>query len=211
MIRKRLVTAVVVLVILGLLSASYINSDFWLTPDQQAMRLYRKADFNGAAERFVDPFWRGVALYESGEFKTAAGMFSGIDTPEASFNRGNALIFQGQYDEAIESFDQALQSRPDWHEARDNRDIALARRLDPTGGEMTGGKLEADDFVFEDNPESSSGDQVNVTGEEPREGAELDALWLRNVQTKPADFLRLKFAYQSAMSSGEEVDDDVSQ
>jgi Ca-activated chloride channel family protein len=30
----------------------------------------------------------------------------------------------------------------------------------------------------------------------------MQAMWLRRVQTRPADFLRAKFAYQHAMKSG---------
>ena len=37
---------------------------------------------------------------------------------------------------------------------------------------------------------------AEVAGGDPLSDDQLRALWLRRVQTKPADFLRAKFAYQ---------------
>jgi hypothetical protein len=80
-------------------------------------------------------------------------------------NRGNALLMHGKYTEAIASYDQALQLRPGWPEARANRDMAEARRQklappeDDAGG--TGGREKADDYVFDDRPQKS-GDKRDV-------------------------------------------------
>ncbi len=40
---------------------------------------------------------------------------------------------------------------------------------------------------------------------------ELRAIWLRQVQTKPADFLAAKFAYQQAMRQESGVEQEVVQ
>jgi Ca-activated chloride channel family protein len=42
-----------------------------------------------------------------------------------------------------------------------------------------------------------SGESVQVNGGPPLNDSDLQALWLRRLQTKPADFLRAKFAFQS--------------
>jgi Ca-activated chloride channel homolog len=154
-----------------------------------------------AAKRFHDPLWQGVALYRDGQFKEAAAAFARVDSPEAIFDRGNALLMHGKYSDAIASYDRALQLRPDWHEAQVNRDLAEARRQmleppkDDAGG--TGGQLEADEIVFDDRPQQSSDtQQVEVVTGGQLTDEQLQALWLRRVQTKPADFLRAKFAYQ---------------
>ena len=66
---------------------------------------------------------------------------------------------------------------------------------------MTGGKLGADDFVFGNSknktPQSEQTEQLQTESQ-----ADIQAMWLRRVQTKPADFLRAKFAYQYSMKSG---------
>jgi Ca-activated chloride channel family protein len=171
-----------------------------LTPDQQGYRHYLQQRYQEAAQRFTNPMWRGVALFRQGDFEQAAALFAGYDTPEAAFNQGNALVMRGQYITAVERFERALQRRPDWEAAINNRDIALARaaRLKQDGGDMTGGKIGADDIVFtKAKPPPTSGEEAVEGGQEPAQPNER-AIWLRQVQTRPADFLRVKFAYQYA-------------
>jgi len=176
-------------------------ANLWLTPDQQGQRRLAQGRYAEAAQRFRDPLWQGGALYRDGQFKEAAAAFARVASPEAVFNRGNALLMHGQYTEAIASYDKALQLRPGWPEARANRDLAEARRQklapaeDDAGG--TGGQEKADDYVFDDRPQKS-GDKkdVEVVAGESLSNEQVQALWLRRVQTKPADFLRAKFAYQ---------------
>ncbi len=66
------------------------------------------------------------------------------------------------------------------------------------GGDMTGGQLKADKYVFD---KSKNKEQKDEQTEEVQKvsDAEMRAMWLRKVQTRPADFLRAKFAYQYAM------------
>jgi len=171
-----------------------------LTPDQRAHRLLTAGDHEAAAAEFADPLWRGVALFRRGEFEQAAGVFAGYDTSEAAFNQGNALVMQGKYDEAVARYERALELRPDWEPAVVNRDIAAARAamLAQEGGEGTGGMLEADEIVFSDEKSPPSEGSEQTEGGEELSDEELRSIWLRQVQTKPADFLRAKFAYQHA-------------
>ena len=188
------------LVIVGAVVAWFVLDARLLTPDQRAYRAFADGDFDTAATGFADPLWKGVALYEAKDFKAAEAVFAGLDTPDGAFNHGNALLFQGKYEEAAERYERALALRPGWEDAIVNRDLALARAalLETTGGDMTGGQLGADDFEFSDEP-SPDTDQTEQTegGEAPSE-EEMRAIWLRQVQTRPADFLRAKFAWQYA-------------
>ena len=172
-----------------------------LTPDQQAYRYYERGEFEQAAIHFTDPMWRGIALFQSGEFEKSAGVFSGYDTPESAFNQGNAVLMQGKYDEAADRYERALELRPGWEDATINREIALARAamLKQKGGEGTGGMLEADEIVFTKGKSSPSAGEEQTDGGQRTSDEEMRAVWLRQVQTKPADFLAAKFAYQQAM------------
>ena len=171
-----------------------------LTPDQQAYRAFEAGDYETAADRFANPMWRGAALFRQGEFERAAGVFAGYDTADAAFNRGNALVMLGTYDEAVASYERALELRPDWEPAIVNRDIALARgaRIKRDGGDMTGGMLGADGITFSDTKSAPSDQTEQTEGGRPMSDEELRAIWLRQVTTDPADFLRAKFAYQQA-------------
>lgn len=172
-----------------------------LTDDQRAYRLYEAGDYETGLKTFADPMWQGVCLFRQGEFEQAAAVFSGYDTPEAAFNQGNALMMRGKYDDAVGRFDRALELRPDWESAVINRDIAIARAkmLEKEGGEGTGGKLGADEIVFSDKKSPESSDTEETEEGAPMSDEELRSVWLRQVQTKPADFLRAKFAYQYAI------------
>ena len=123
-------------------------------------------------------------------------------TAAGAFDRGNALVFLGKYESAIQSYDRSLELRPEWPEAAANREIArirlerLAPAEDDAGG--TGGKLEADDFVIDGSEPGASGEPIEVGEGEKLGESELRAMWLRRVETKPRDFLRAKFAFQEA-------------
>jgi Ca-activated chloride channel family protein len=174
-----------------------------LTTDRQAYRLFTAGDYEAAAAAFADPMWQGVALFRQGEFEQAAGVFAGFDTAEAAFNQGNALLMLGKYDEAVARYERALALRPDWEPAVINRDIAAARAalLAREGGEVTGGMLGADEIVFSDQKSPPSAGEEQTEGGVELSDEELRSVWLRQVQTKPADFLRAKFAYQFAKRS----------
>jgi Ca-activated chloride channel homolog len=61
----------------------------------------------------------------------------------------------------------------------------------------TGGQVKPDEIVFDDRPQQSKDSQeVEVVTGGQISDEQLQALSLRRVETKPADFLRTKFAYQ---------------
>ena len=209
-------TAAIKVWILALIGAAYAAGIYafatdvltLLTPDQQGYREYVQGNYELAAESFADPMWQGVALFKQGEFKQSAGVFAGYDIADFAFNRGNSLLMQGLYTEAADAYSRSLELRPKWEDAVTNLEIALGRaeRLKQQGGDMTGGMLGADEIVF------TTGDSPSGSGEEETEGGqelsdtEINALWLRQVQTKPADFLAAKFAYQYATRPDSETE-----
>ena len=169
-----------------------------LTPDQRGYRAFEQGDYTLASKRFGDPAWRGVSLFRDGDFEQAAQAFSQLDTPEQIYNHGNALVMLGQYEQAAGRYGEALKLKPGWKAAEQNLEIALSRAkaLEREGGNMTEGKLGADDFEFSDKPDSGQGGEKTVQSEMAADEASLQQIWLRQVQTRPADFLRSKFAYQ---------------
>ena len=100
--------------------------DLWSTPDQRGQRLMEAGHYAEAAAQFADPMRRGVAQFRAGDFKAAAETFGGIDTADAAYDQGTALIMLGKYDEAIKRFDRALVLRPGWADAEANRTLAAA-------------------------------------------------------------------------------------
>jgi Ca-activated chloride channel family protein len=172
----------------------------WFTPDQQAQRLMNRGEFQAAAETFRDPLQQGVAWYRAGEFAKAEQAFARSGTPEAEFNRGNCLVMLGKYEPAIERYDRALERNPQFEDARINREIAIARAklVERKGGDMGDQKVGADEITF-DKAKNAGGQETETEAAQPLSDADMQALWLRRIQTKPADFLKAKFAYQLAV------------
>jgi Ca-activated chloride channel family protein len=166
----------------------------WLTPDQQGRFYFQRGDYARAAARFTDPSWKGVALYREGEFAAAIDAFALVNTPESYFNQGNALAHLGKYPQAVKSYQKALEGRPGWPEARRNLD--LVQKLIPPPkkedyGEAT--TLKADQIKFDDMGKKG---KLGSTGLSAEQTAEM---WMRNIQTSPAQLLQRKFALEDAM------------
>lgn len=170
--------------------------ELWLTPDQRGRLLMKEEHPAEAAKAFSDPFWRGVALFRAGDFKGAAAAFAGTDSAESAFDQGNALVMLGQYEDALKRYDRALALRPGWSAALTNREIARIRgeRKKTEGGETGDTDSKPDEVVFDKT--KKGGEDTTVETAMPMSDEAVRALWLKRVQTKPADFLRAKFAYQ---------------
>jgi len=188
-------------------------ADWWMTPDQQGGRLFEQERYLEAAEVFESPQRRAVAFFRGGDFESAAAVFGRMRSPQAAYNRANALVMLGRYEEAIQSYEDALNARPGWVEAEQNLAIASVRleRLAPPESDEggTGGQLEADEIVFDDTGRvNKSGSEVVTEGGEQLSDDEMRAVWLRRVQNDPADFLRTRFAYQLYRDEQGEVEDE---
>ncbi|SFD66639.1 Ca-activated chloride channel family protein [Bosea sp. CRIB-10] len=171
-------------------------NDLWLTPDQRGRLLLAQRRPADAAQAFRDPLWRGVALFRAGDFKTASQAFAARDTAEGAYDQANALVMLGQYEDALKRYDRALALRPGWPQALNNREIARIRgeRKKTEGGETGNTDDKADEIVFDKT--KKGGEDATVEGDKPMSDEAVRALWLKRVQTRPADFLRAKFAYQ---------------
>ena len=101
--------ALLLLVIVG----GVVRDDWFVSADQKGRFAFSQGRFDDAAKTFADPQWKAAALFRDGDFKGAAGVYSGFDTPESAFNHGNALVMSGQYATAVPRFERALQLRSD--------------------------------------------------------------------------------------------------
>ncbi len=103
-------------------------ADLWFTPDQQGQRLMEQGDYQQAAGKFTTPERIGTALFMAGDFESAASVLGRSVSAEANYNRGNAFIMLGQYETAIEAYQNALSKRPGWQEAEQNLQIAISAK-----------------------------------------------------------------------------------
>ena len=177
--------------------------DFWMTHDQQGRYFYERGDFRRAAASFDDPIWRGIAFARAGDFDEALNAFALSDSPESWYNQGNALAHLGKYADAAQAYQQAIALRHPWPEAEDN--LALVQALTPKPKQEKKPKdkeqeiapnLPPDQMKFDEK--AKQGEKATVRVKIPVSSADI---WMRNIQTTPADFLRRRFAIQAAKES----------
>ncbi|MDC0948495.1 hypothetical protein OAS86_04040 [Gammaproteobacteria bacterium] len=175
---------------------------WWLTADQQGRLQYQRGNYLLAARAFEDTKWKGLAYYAAGDFGNAAQYFAQSDDSDSRFLAANALARQEKLGDALAQYQALLAQQPDFSEALFNRDwvqrlIDLdALQYQDAGG--TGGKLGADRVVYDHRAQQASGEVTarELAAEQGLSESELQRMWMRRVQTTPADFLSLKFAYQ---------------
>ena len=120
--------SVVLVLVLPLLSVSEpvtasLWQDLWHNPDQQGIQALDAGDAEAAQALFDDSQWRGSAAYRAGDYSSAIDDFIDSDSPDAHYNRGNALAKSGDLEAAIEAYDRALALQPDLQDAQSNRDL----------------------------------------------------------------------------------------
>jgi len=173
-------------------------ADLWLTPDQQGRWHVERGDYARAAGHFRDPMWKGVACYRARDFECALQSFARVGTADAEYDLGIAYARSGQLPAALSAFERALALRPGWREAQENRDLVARllprRRPDRPEEEGTEPSEEPDDMKVDDLGRRGKRGVVEIEKLGPDA---IDKLWLRNVRTDPALFLRAKFAAET--------------
>jgi Ca-activated chloride channel family protein len=191
------------IVVVGLASvpaeaADWRFADLWATRDQQGRYYFERGEYKTAAERFEDPVWKGVACYRAGDYACAIDAFARVDTPEAWYDLGNAYATTGELKLALAAYGKALTARPEWPEAKANRDLVASLIPPEKKDEEKDGPADPsqkpDEVKVDEKGKKGKRGQVEV---QQLTDEQIAQMWLRGVQTSPADFLRRKFAEQA--------------
>ncbi|MHA6205290.1 vWA domain-containing protein [Dyella soli] len=169
--------------------------DWFFTPDQQGRWYFEHRDFEQAAAHFQDPYWKARALYEHGRWEDARKVFATLPGPDAVFMVGNCYARQFEYEEAKTAFDQALRLRHPFPEAQDNLRLMaqLIKQREQVPPEDQDEETRPDEVKFDQEGKKGQA-QEQVMG--PRKDQLPAAVWMRNLNVSPADFLRSKFTIE---------------
>ena len=145
--------------------------------------------------------WRGIAAYRAYDFLAAAESFRKVESTIGRFALGNAEAQNHAYEKAIKAYDDVLKADPNNAAAKHNKAIVEAaleaqeekRRKQEEG--KTAPDLKADETRVDQK--QKGGKRIVVKADDLTTPGAAEA-WMREVQTSPADFLKLKFAIQSA-------------
>ena len=175
--------------------------DLWATRDQQGRSHFERGEFQRAAELFRDPMWKGTACYRAGDYACAVDAFARVDSPEAWYGLGNSYARQGELKLALLAYDKALAAHPGFADAKANRDLVASRIPKPKPDADEEGEADSkqkpDEVKLEDKGKKGKRGEVEL---EHLTDEQIDQIWLRGVQTSPADFLRQKFAVQASQA-----------
>jgi Ca-activated chloride channel homolog len=141
--------------------------DLWFNDNQQAARALEEGSPADAAVLFDDQEWRAVARYQSGDYSGSAAEFAEFGDNRNLYNLGNALAQQGEFDAAIDAYEQVLEQEPDNEDARYNLDLVKQMKDQQEQEEQSQG----DDQQSTENPDGE-GQQSDSEGEQNREGSE---------------------------------------
>jgi len=171
---------------------------WFLTPDQRGRLAFGSEHYDEAAELFQDPMWKGYALAFIGRYDEAAAVFDRVDTADAAFAQGVALIKGRAYRPAITAFEKALERDPGHAGAAQNVEVArailsyLEELREQTDTED--GSEGADEVVFD---KEKKGGTEQTLSEKDRIKVESAEQWMRTVETHMADFLQTRFALEA--------------
>ena len=142
----------------GVLAALALCAVLPMAQPAQAVDWWQRADQQAHAR-----IEQGAKAYRGGDYAAATSDFTGLDSADGLYNLGNALAKQGKYDEAIATYDKALQHQPGMEDAIANRAAveAARRRQPPAGGQGGQGGEQG-----KQPPEQKSGQQPSSDGKQ---------------------------------------------
>ena len=161
--------------LLILLSAPKPVFAFWPSdPQSEGEAAFQEGNYDQAEELLKDPLWRGSAYYRQKDYQQAISEFAKSDTPQAHYNRGNALARLGRLDEAMSAYSKALEQNPNLKDAEYNR--SLVEKLLQQQQDQQQNKEQQDQSNSDPNQQSSEqgSSEQQSSGQEPSEQPPLE-------------------------------------
>jgi len=145
-----------------------IWDDLWQTRDQQARELMEEGAAAEAIERFENPDWKAVAHYRAQDYEASAQAFAAQEDTRSLYNLGNAMARQGEFESAIDAFEQVLEIDPENMDAEYNRDLLQQVQEQQQQQQSEGDQQEPSD-------QQGEGEQSDESGESDQESSDSSA------------------------------------
>ena len=173
--------AVAVLLILPVDEQAHADAwdDLWQTKDQQGRRMLEEGAPEEAVDLFENQDWRAIAQYESKDYAESAAAFADSGDARSLYNLGNSMARQGEFESAIDAYEQVLELDADDADAKYNQDLLkdiMEQQQQQEGeqqqdGEQGEGEQSESDSESQQDAESSQADGDPQDGEQSqREG-----------------------------------------
>ncbi len=143
-------------------------NDLWQTKDQQAQRKLEQGAAKEAAALFENSEWRAVAQYRAENYADSARAFAERADARSLYNLGNAMARQGEFESAIDAYEQVLEIDPDDADAAYNRDLLKQAQEQQQQQQNQGDQQEPSD-------EQGEGEQSDSGGESEQDNSDSSA------------------------------------
>ncbi|MGI9213325.1 MAG: vWA domain-containing protein [Methylococcaceae bacterium] len=131
--------------------------NLWHTPDQRAMDALNHGHPEQAAQLFENPDWKAAAAYKAGQYPASAELLKNREDAPSLYNLGNSLARQGQYQDALDAYQRALEQNPADADTLYNRDL-VKKALE---------QQQKQDKPPENKPQSKKENQPGKSGDKP--------------------------------------------
>lgn len=159
------------------------QADWWRTPEQQSLDALEAGNIEQLQTVAPDAIWQAIAKHKNGEFEAAADDFSELATQSllegdvraanrALYNQGVSDARAGDFESALENFEQVLQSDPEFQDAAHNSEIVrqLIEQQQQEQEQESGEEGEEGDEQSSDSDEQQPSDQQSSDDEQSDEG-----------------------------------------
>lgn len=140
-------------------------TDLWLNDDQQAERLLSEGNAEDAAALFENEEWKAVADYRTEDYAASDDGFANKNDSMNLYNFGNAKALQGEFDAAIDAYEQVLAMDSSDDDAQYNLDL-VRKFKEQQEQQQQEGEEQQDSESGGDGEQSDSSNQSNQDGEE---------------------------------------------
>jgi Ca-activated chloride channel homolog len=148
--------------------ATFIDQ-YFMNSEQFGNQLLEEGDYQTASDYFQDPYRKGVAHYRAGNFEEATRSFRESNRPEvaqeAAYNTATALVHQQKLQEAVQAYEEVLETWPDHQKAKDNLEV-VRKMLESQEQENEDSDKSNDDGENSDNDDSGSENKENDNKED---------------------------------------------
>lgn len=143
----------------------------FLTQEQYAQERFSQGDYTQAAMNFRKPLAQGMAWYRAGDYAQAASAFAADSSAEGYYNLGNSLAKLGQLEAALDAYEQALQQRSNWQQARENFELVKSLLEDQANEQNQGDESNGENEGEQDQPgePEDNGEANDTQGQDEQE------------------------------------------
>ncbi|MEE9411784.1 MAG: VWA domain-containing protein [Methylococcales bacterium] len=118
--------AVVLITVIGISPESHAFNwdDLWRNPDQRGQQAFKKNQYDVAAKHFNSPQWKAASEYRAGHYDKAAEILKQLPpTSDNLYNLGNTQASLSQLEDALKSYQQALEKDLQNTDAQHNKKL----------------------------------------------------------------------------------------